>query len=66
VNTEVEGTDEIIQNQGWEQNPDGGWAYVAAESKLSLAHKKRVQNLAKLMGISFQAAWEYCDNRDVW
>jgi hypothetical protein len=25
VDTELEGTDEVIQSHGWEQKPDGGW-----------------------------------------
>jgi hypothetical protein len=66
VNNEAEGTDEIIQLQGWKQNPEGGWAYVAEESKISLAYKKRVKRIASLLGISFQAALEYCDSLDVW
>jgi hypothetical protein len=61
---EVEGTDEVIQRQGWEQNPDGGWSYVGGESKASLAGKQRVKEIAKLMGISFQAALEYCESLD--
>jgi hypothetical protein len=64
VDTEVEGTDEVIQSQGWEQKPDGGWTYVAGESKASLVRKKRVQHIAELMGISFQTAAEYCDSLD--
>ena len=64
MDTEAEGTDEVIQSQGWEQNPDGGWTYVAAESKVSLDYKKRVKHIAKLMGIPFQAALEYCDSLD--
>ena len=66
MDTEAEGTDEVIQSQGWEQNPDGGWTYVAGESKSSLARKKRVKHIAKLMGISFQTALEYCDSLDVY
>jgi hypothetical protein len=66
VKPETEGIDEIIQLQGWKQNPDGRWAYVADESKISLAYKKRVQRIASLLDISFQAALEYCDSLDVW
>ena len=64
MNTEVEGTDEVIQSHGWEQNPVGGWTYVAGECKASLVYKKRVMHVAKLMGISFQTALEYCDSLD--
>jgi hypothetical protein len=64
VDTEAEGTDEVIQRQGWEQKPDGGWSYVGGETKISLARKKRVKQIAKLMGISFQAASEYCETLD--
>lgn len=64
MDTELEGTDEIIQRQGWEQKLDGGWTYVGGETKASLARKKRVKHIAKIMGISFQAALEYCDSLD--
>jgi hypothetical protein len=64
VDTELEGTDEVIQRQGWEQRPDGGWRYVGGDSGAALARKKRVKQIAKLMGISFQAALEYCDALD--
>jgi hypothetical protein len=64
VDSEVEGTDEVIQRQGWEQKPDGGWSYVGGESGAALARKKRVKQIAKLMGISFQAASEYCESLD--
>ena len=65
MDRDLEGTDEVIQSQGWEQTPDGGWTYVAREGKASLAHKKRVKHIAKLMGISFQTALEYCNSLDV-
>jgi len=61
---EIEGTDKVIQSQGWEQDTDGGWTYVAGESKASLAHKKRAKHIAKLMEISIQRALEYCDSLD--
>ena len=50
MNREIEGTDEVIQSQGWEQDTDGGWTYVAGESKASLAHKKRAKHIAKIDG----------------
>jgi hypothetical protein len=65
VDTELEGTDEIIQRHGWEQKPDGGWIYVAGEGQASMAYKKKVKHIAQLMGMDFNTALEYCDSLDV-
>jgi hypothetical protein len=65
VDTELKGTDEVIQSHGWEQKPDGGWIYVAGESLVSLASKKRVKHVAQLLGIDFEIALEYCDSVEV-
>jgi hypothetical protein len=65
VDTELERTDEVIQSPGWEQKSDGGWIYVAGESLVSLASKKRVKHIAQLLGIDFETALEYCDSLEV-
>ncbi len=47
----------MIQSHGWEQKPDGGWVYVAGESLVFLASKKRVKHIAQLLGIDFEQHW---------
>jgi hypothetical protein len=65
VDTELQGTDEVIQSHGWEQKPDGGWIYVAGESQASHAYKKRVKHIAQIMGMDFKTALEYCDSVEI-
>ena len=65
VDTELEGTDEVIQSHGWEQKPDGGWIYVAGESLVCLASRKRAKHIAQLLGIDFETALEYCKSLEV-
>jgi hypothetical protein len=62
---ELEGTDEVIQSHGWEQKPDGGWIYVAGESQLSLAAKKKVKHIAQLLDIDLESALEYCNSLEL-